>query len=143
MSKDWNKCSNMYAMIDKAVLSHRCSKMVISIYSTAVLLYSTASLGFVKKIDNCRELLIKMELPFTFCESPVYEIVVFVQLVHLLLVSWAIGVLDALIVTLVSKKDRRAKLANQLGQIVLVSSSELKSVNSSWQWKNVLTFISA
>lgn len=104
MSKDWHKYSSTYVMIDKAVLSHRCSKMIIGIYSTAVLLYSTASLGFGKKVGDCPELLIKMELPFVFCESPIYEIVIFVQLIHLLVVSWAIGVLDALIVTIVSKK---------------------------------------
>lgn len=107
MSKDWHKYSSTYAMIDKAILSYRCSKMVIGIYSTAVLLYSTASLGFGKNVgSDCRELLIKMELPFVFCESPIYETVVFVQLVHLLVVSLAIGVLDALIVTLVSGDNK-------------------------------------
>lgn len=103
MSKDWRECPGMYAMVDKAVLSHRCSKLVIGIYSTAVLLYSTASIDFRKNVGaDCRELLIKMELPFGFCESPIYEIVMFVQFIHLLAVAWAICVIDALIVTLVS-----------------------------------------
>ncbi|XP_011148033.1 odorant receptor 4-like [Harpegnathos saltator] len=100
MSKDWRKYSNMYAMIDKAVLSHRCSKLIIGIYSTAVLLYSTASIDLRNNGGSCREMLIKMELPFASCESPIYEIVMFVQFIHLLAVAWSIGVIDALIVTL-------------------------------------------
>lgn len=101
MSNDWREYSNMYAMIDKAVLSHRCSKLIIGVYSTAVLLYSTVN--FHKQTDDdCRELLIKMELPFAFCESPIYETVTGVQFVQLMAVASAIGMLDALIVTLVS-----------------------------------------
>lgn len=103
MSNDWYECSSMYAMIDKAILSHRCSKLVIGLYSTAVLLYSIATIDFRKPInDDCRQLLIKMELPFVFCESPIYEIVACVQFVHLMAVASAISILDALIVTLVS-----------------------------------------
>lgn len=106
MSKDWREYSSVYSMIDKAVLSDRCSKLVIGIYSTAVLLYSTASIDFKKNVNaGCRELLIKMELPFVFCESPTYEIVMFVQFIHLLAVALSIGVIDALIVTLVSAED--------------------------------------
>lgn len=103
MSNDWYECSNKYAMIDKAILSHRCSKLVIGIYSTAVLFYSIATIDFRKPInDDCRELLIKMELPFVFCDSPIYEIVACVQFVHLMAVAIGISMLDALIVTLVS-----------------------------------------
>ncbi|KAL0120392.1 hypothetical protein PUN28_008220 [Cardiocondyla obscurior] len=103
MFNDWHECSNIYAMIDKAVLAHRCSKLTIGVYSMAVLLYSTASINFRKQSnDDCRELLIKMELPFVFCESPIYEIVVCVQFMHLMAVASAIGMLDALMVTLVS-----------------------------------------
>ncbi|EZA57553.1 hypothetical protein X777_02092 [Ooceraea biroi] len=102
MSKDWAEYSNMYTMVDKAVLSHRCSKLIIGIYATAVLLYSTATIDFRKQtIDNeCRQQLIKMELPFVFCDSPIYEIMVFVQFIHLMAVASTIGMLDALIVTL-------------------------------------------
>ncbi|XP_070150830.1 uncharacterized protein [Polyergus mexicanus] len=101
MSNDWYEYSSMYVMIDKAILSHRYSKVVIGIYSTAVLLYSIATIDFRKPInDDCRQLLIKMELPFVFCESPIYEIVACVQFVHLMAVASTIGMLDALIVTL-------------------------------------------
>lgn len=104
MCKDWYECSNAYTMIDKAVLSHRYSKLIIGIYATAVLLYSIATIDFREQAigDDCRRLLIKMELPFVFCQSPIYEIVVFVQFVHLMAVASAIGMLDALIATLVS-----------------------------------------
>lgn len=103
MSNDWRENSGMYAMIDKAILAHRCSKLTIGVYSTAVLLYSTASINFRKQTDDvCRDLLIKMELPFVFCESPIYEIVACVQFVQLMAVASSIGMLDALMITLVS-----------------------------------------
>jgi len=103
MSNDWSEYSSMYAMIDKAILAHRCSKLTVGVYLTAVLLYSTASINFRKYTDeDCRELLIKMELPFEFCESPIYEIVACVQFVQLMAIASAIGMLDALIITLVS-----------------------------------------
>ncbi|XP_011859582.1 PREDICTED: odorant receptor 82a-like [Vollenhovia emeryi] len=101
MSNDWHEysdISNMY-MIDKAVLAHRCSKLTIGVYFMAVALYSIASINF-HNTDSCRELLIKMELPFVFCESPIYEIVACVQFVDLVAVASAIGMLDALMVTL-------------------------------------------
>ncbi|EFN71830.1 Odorant receptor 2a [Camponotus floridanus] len=101
MSNDWYEYSSIYTMIDKANLSHRYSKLVIGVYSTAVLLYSIATIDFRKPInDDCRQLLIKMELPFVFCESPIYEFVACVQFVHLMVVASTIGMLDALIVTL-------------------------------------------
>lgn len=103
MSNDWREYSNVYVMIDKAILAHRCSKLTIGLYSTAVMLYSTATINFHKQTDDdCRELLIKMELPFVFCESPIYEIVACVQFVHLMAVASTIAMLDALLVTLVS-----------------------------------------
>nr|XP_012219955.1 PREDICTED: odorant receptor 22c-like [Linepithema humile] len=101
MSEDWYEYSSMQAMINKGIIAHRCSKLIIGVYSTAVLLYSTASVSFRRQAgDDCRELLIKMELPFVFCESPIYEIVICVQFVHLMAVASSIGMLDALIVTL-------------------------------------------
>ncbi|EGI58891.1 Odorant receptor 2a [Acromyrmex echinatior] len=111
MSNDWHKYSNMYAMIDKAVLAHRCSKLIITVYSIAVLLYSTASINLNKQSDDdCRELLIKMELPFGFCESPIYEIVMFVQFVRLIAVASAIGMLNALLVTLSLGTDEGVRM---------------------------------
>ncbi|XP_011155606.1 odorant receptor 82a [Solenopsis invicta] len=101
MSNDWREYSSMCVMIDKAVLAHRCSKLTISVYSIAVLLYSIASVNFRRQADDvCRELLIKMKFPFEFCKSPIYEIVVCMQFVDLMAISSAIGVLDALMVTL-------------------------------------------
>ncbi|XP_029155059.1 LOW QUALITY PROTEIN: odorant receptor 82a-like [Nylanderia fulva] len=101
MSNDWYECSNKYTMIEKAILAYRCSKLVIGLYSIASLLYSIATIDFHKPInDDCRQLLIKMEFPFVFCDSPIYEIVVCVQFIHLMAVVIAISMLDALIVTL-------------------------------------------
>ncbi|XP_011065038.1 PREDICTED: odorant receptor 67c-like [Acromyrmex echinatior] len=125
MSNDWHKYSNMYAMIDKAVLAHRCSKLIITVYSIAVLLYSTASINLNKQSDDdCRELLIKMELPFGFCESPIYEIVMFVQFVRLIAVASAIGMLNALLVTLMLHIGGQIDLMQQEVEEIFVKDNK-------------------
>ncbi|KAL6254522.1 hypothetical protein P5V15_014575 [Pogonomyrmex californicus] len=131
MSNDWREYSSMYAMIDKAVLAHRCSKLIIGVYSTAVMLYSTASVNFRKQTDDdCPELLIKMELPFVFCESPIYGIVVSVQFVHLMAVASTIGMLDALMVTLMLHIGGQIDLMQQqVGEISPKEYDEYLSTN--------------
>ncbi|XP_012063162.1 PREDICTED: odorant receptor 4-like [Atta cephalotes] len=124
MSNDWHKYSNMYAMIDKAVLAHRCSKLIISVYSIAVLLYSTASILNKQNDIDCRELLIKMELPFGFCESPIYEIVMFVQFIRLMAVASAIGMLDALLVTLMLHIGGQIDLMQQEVEEIFVKDNK-------------------
>lgn len=103
MSKDWYEYSNTYTMIDKAVLSHRGSKLIIGVYAIAVVLYSIATIIKQTTDNDCGELLIKMELPFLFCDSPIYEIVLIMQFIDLMAIGLAIGMLDALLVTLVSR----------------------------------------
>ncbi|XP_011862415.1 PREDICTED: odorant receptor 22c-like isoform X3 [Vollenhovia emeryi] len=74
----------------------------------------TASINLRKQTDDdCRELLIKMELPFVFCESPIYEIVECVQFIHLLAVASAIAMLDALMVTLMLHTGGQIDLMQQ------------------------------
>lgn len=52
-----------------------------------------------------RELFLKMELPFESNASPVYEVVMIVQFFHQLAAATIVGVLNALIVSLVSEFD--------------------------------------
>jgi len=49
-----------------------------------------------------RELFLKMELPFESNASPVYEVVMVTQFFHQLAAATIVGVLNALIVSLVS-----------------------------------------
>lgn len=50
-----------------------------------------------------RELFLKMELPFESNASPVYEVVMITQFFHQLAAATIVGVLNALIVSLVSE----------------------------------------
>lgn len=50
-----------------------------------------------------RELFLKMELPFESNASPVYEVVMVTQFFHQLAAATIVGVLNALIVSLVSE----------------------------------------
>lgn len=111
ISRDWRDCGavafNVRVMTDKASLSHRCSMLIIGVYSLAVAVY----VSMIMELNNLepdedgkgeQQLILKMELPFDYDFSPIREIVMFVQFLQLLSNASVIGMLDALIVTLVS-----------------------------------------
>lgn len=107
MSQDWRNCAfNVRTMTNKAILSHRCSILIIGIYAIAAVSYVSVVME-INRINNKsgkreNELFLKMELPFVYESSPAYEIVMFVQFIQLLCNALVIGMLDALIITLVS-----------------------------------------
>lgn len=110
MSRDWRDCDavayDVRIMTDKANLSHRLSMLIIGMYSMAVAVYVSVIIEF--NIDSNKsgqgesQLFLKMELPFVYDFFPMHEIVMFVQFIQLLSNASVIGMLDALIVTLVS-----------------------------------------
>ncbi|KAM0736505.1 Odorant receptor 4 [Formica fusca] len=93
-------------------VSHRSSNLIIGLYSMSVFLYGTGVLvGVGDEIDDeaddvqlavpARELFLKMELPFESNASPVYEVVMVTQFFHQLAAATIVGVLNALIVSLI------------------------------------------
>ncbi|XP_070150937.1 odorant receptor Or2-like isoform X1 [Polyergus mexicanus] len=107
-ASDWAACS-MSRMI---YVSHRSSNLIIGLYSMSVFLYGTGVLvAHADEIDDegddvqlavpARELFLKMELPFESNASPVYEIVMVTQFFHQLAAATIVGVLNALIVSLI------------------------------------------
>ncbi|XP_011694619.1 PREDICTED: odorant receptor 4-like [Wasmannia auropunctata] len=109
MSRDWCNCGdvdfNMRTMTNKAILSHRCSLLIIGVYSLAVVMYVSVIME-LNNIDNGsskgeKQLFLKMKFPFVYEFSPVWEIVMFVQFLQLLSNASVIGMLDALIITLI------------------------------------------
>ncbi|XP_014483813.1 PREDICTED: odorant receptor 4-like [Dinoponera quadriceps] len=104
---DWAACS-MSRTID---VSHRSSNLIIGLYSMSVFLYGTGVLvGHTddpNEVENEhlsvleRELFLKMELPFESNASPIYEVVMVVQFFHQLAAATIVGVLNALIVSLI------------------------------------------
>lgn len=111
MSRDWNNCGNitfnLRSMTNKAHLAHRCSMLIIGTYSIAVVVYISVIMEINNTVsDKCNEekhqLFLKMEFPFNYHVSPICEIIMFIQFIQLLSNASVIGMLDALIVTLVS-----------------------------------------
>lgn len=112
MAIDWEKCSstefNMCVATRK--LSRRFANFTMTLYTTAVMLYSSNI--FARRTDetsatSARPLILNMELPFDSNKTFVYELVVIIQFFHLLFCSLMIGMLNALLINLVSiiKKD--------------------------------------
>ena len=108
MSRDWRNCDavafDVRIMTNKATLSHRCSMLIIGVYSIAVVVYVSVIMEFnsINSESGRGELFLKMEFPFVYEFSPIYEIVMFTQFVQLLSNASVIGILNALIITLVS-----------------------------------------
>ncbi|XP_017756551.1 PREDICTED: odorant receptor 85b-like [Eufriesea mexicana] len=111
MSHDWTYSvaakHNVDVMINKSVLAYQCSKLIMAIYAIAVFVYASVFLELGDQSQDggfnrtSRELLMKMDLPFAYYDSPIYEYVFVVQFVQLLSTAFAIAMLDALIISLI------------------------------------------
>lgn len=75
--------------------------MAVVVYVSVIMEFNYSSSDESNKAED--RLFLKMKFPFAYDTSPIYEIVMVVQFAQLLSNAWVIGMLDALIVTLVSK----------------------------------------
>jgi len=116
MAIDWEKCSsmkfNMFVKMCNVKLSQRIANMTVILYSTSIIFFSSNI--FVKHTENTasnistRVLILEMDLPFDINRRFVYESVIVVQFFHLMVCGNAVGLLNALLINLVSaccKKD--------------------------------------
>jgi len=113
MDKDWRECVNidqhLYVMTIKANTSHFCSNIMFSINTIATVLYFL-SYGYTVRFvypsedynDTLRELPIRVQFPFETPHSPIFELLVVIQFVHVMLNAWTLFILNALISALVS-----------------------------------------
>lgn len=103
IATDWEECGDgLYSMSGVASLSHRFSNFIIGLHSTAVVFYCIGVVALRSDGVADRELFLKMELPFESGTSPIYEVVMTTQFLHQMTAATVIGVLSALLVTLVS-----------------------------------------
>lgn len=111
MATDWEKCCSaefsMFVTTCNAKLSRRFTNATVALYSMAVIFYSSNIV--VKHTDDdkasntsTRPLVMNMDLPFDLNRKYVYELIIIIQFVHLLLCSCASGLLNALLINLVS-----------------------------------------
>lgn len=111
MSQDWINSSkfNIDVMINKTELAYRYSKLIMGVYTIAVFSYAGVFLEISHQNQDdefnitSRQLLIKMDFPYAYYESPLYEYVFVLQFFQLLSNASAIAMLNALIITLVSR----------------------------------------
>lgn len=132
MASDWKETaiSNVRIITGKANLSRRFSNVMIGFHSVAVILYGIGVLVTtfhdhnVDVIDtSTREFMLKMQLPFDCNESPLYELVTCLEFLHLLTASVVTGILNSLIIALVSGKICKNILV--LDRLLYIISSEI------------------
>lgn len=114
MATDWREAAigDVRTMMSKANLSRRFSNVIIGLHSVGAFSYGIGVL--VSHTDDTletpeREFTLKMQLPFECNESPFYELVMCVEFLHQLASSAITGILNSLIVTLVSGICERKK----------------------------------
>lgn len=110
MDNDWHECVNVeqhfYVMTIKASVSHFCSIAMLSFNAIAGVLYvlSDYAIHFVHLDDyneTLRQLPIKIQLPFEYEQSPIFELLIVILFLHTMLHVCAVAILNGLIFTLV------------------------------------------
>lgn len=110
MTKDWKECdiSGEYTMTRIVYVSRWLSNVIICSHMMSVFLYA---IGTIMKIKNenqtdVRELIIKMEIPFEIKSTPVHVAVLVMQFIHQTSAAGMVGVLNSLLIILVSLSVR-------------------------------------
>lgn len=111
IDSDWRECVNfgpyMQVMTSKASTSHFCSNAMLSFLTIAGVLYLLGDYAVcivhLMKGDNdtSRPFPIKILVPFDAERSPIYELLVIFLFLHAMLNTYTVGILNALIFSLV------------------------------------------
>jgi len=112
MDNDWRQSADidqhLYVMTIKANISHLCSNLMFTINTIASMFYILG--GYVIRFmhlsgdynDTLRQLPVKAQFPFETQQSPIFELLVIFLFLHVVLNSYMLAILNALISTLVS-----------------------------------------
>lgn len=112
MSRDWDECgvnaSYDFIMTKTADLSRRCANVLINAH---ILAGFSVSIGFyvINSVKNVngevgRELPVKMKFHFVVEKSPLFECILIVQFLYQLSLAAVVGMINALLATLVSTR---------------------------------------
>ncbi|XP_060819655.1 odorant receptor 67c-like [Bombus pascuorum] len=109
MAEDWDNCKsdwNMEVMMQKAILSYRIAKVMLIVFTCSISLYAVTTFFVPDNIEAShsteKKFLLRMEFPFEATFSPIYEIIVTIQLVIQPIFTLMAGMFMALIATFVS-----------------------------------------
>ncbi|KAF3054429.1 Odorant receptor 162 [Nylanderia fulva] len=111
MDNDWRECINVEqhfcVMSNKANISHFYSNAILSFNVIAGTLYIVGdyAIHFIYLVDDynstLRQLPIRIQLPFDFEQSPIFELLAVILFLHVMLHMYTFTVLNGLIITLV------------------------------------------
>ncbi|XP_070150686.1 odorant receptor 13a-like [Polyergus mexicanus] len=108
MAEDWNDCAKsnmeMQEVVNKEKISNRIANAIMALHTIVVLLYGIGIiLAKVDVTDRTIELphIYKAEVPFIINTEYTYRIVLIVELIHLIMCSWGLGNLNALLIILI------------------------------------------
>jgi len=106
ITKDWKECdiSDEYTMSRIAYVSRWVSNVIIFSHMMSVFLYAIGTLMKIKNENqtDVRELIIKMEIPFEIESTSVHIAVLVTQFIHQTSAAGMVGVLNSLLIILVS-----------------------------------------
>ena len=109
MTEDWDSCADneiyIHEMIRKAKLSNRINIVIVLLQLISAFTYCiNVILADVDVTDHTSELLYihRMELPFDVNTKRTYKIILLTQTVICIMVSMGTGVINSLLVVLVS-----------------------------------------
>lgn len=114
MDNDWRECigvkQHLCMMTFKANLSHFCSNCIMSVCVFTSILYVLGdyvirAAHLVKDHNTTlKKFPIKIQFPFEADQSPIFEIIIIILFLFLLANSFTLGIVNALISSLVSNR---------------------------------------
>lgn len=123
MENDWRDCANseisMRETMCKARLSDRITNAMIILHTMSAITYGIrVFLADVDIADSTSETpyVHKVEFPFDINTKRTYRMVLATQLVYVVMCSWAAGVVNAMLLTLV----RDASIRTLVSRIILI-----------------------
>lgn len=109
MAEDWKDCANndaeMRKAIGKAKISDCIANMIITLHTVAVFFYGIdIILADIDVADRTIEIphIYKLEIPFDITTQVAYKLMLSIELIQLIMSSWGMGVINVLLLTLVS-----------------------------------------
>jgi len=120
MAADWEVAasSEIHIMMNKANLSRRFSNVIIGLHSVAACCFGIEVLAsYTDDYDAdgietpVRAFILKLQLPLQCNESPLYELVTCLEFLHQVASSTVSGILNCLLITLVSTIYKRKILS--------------------------------
>lgn len=136
--EDWKQrdVCDKYTMTRMAYISRRFSNFIIGLYTLSVFLYATGTLLRYRSSNqtDTRELILKMELPFEIKSTTVHLAVLVTQFIHLTSAASMVGVMNSLLITLVSLSICRCSW--KLQKRIILCDTEKRSLQTQIHLRN-------